>query len=163
MHEITFSSSDKSEIYQELLPQIEALIDGEPNFIANLANITAVLKSAFDWLWVGFYLVDKDNLVLGPFQGPPACTRIAHGRGVCGQSWAQAQTIIVPDVNQHLDHIACSSLSQSEIVVPVFNQARQVAAVLDVDAEETNQFDQTDAEFLQKICHLISRQHFSKA
>lgn len=162
MHEITFSSSDKSEMYREILPQIEALIDGEPDLIANLANITAVLKSSFGWLWVGFYLVEQDGgLVLGPFQGPPACTRIAYGRGVCGQSLAQAQTMIVADVNQHPDHIACSSLSQSEIVVPVFGQGGKVAAVLDVDSETTGQFDQTDAEFLQKICLLIGSRHFS--
>lgn len=160
MREIKSTSNQKADIYQEILPQIEALIKDEPNLNANLANISAILKSTFNWFWIGFYLVDQNELVLGPFQGPPACTRIAYGRGVCGQSWAQKQILLVPDVNTHPNHIACSPLSQSEIVVPIFNASGNVAAVLDADSEYLNHFDQTDAGHLQALCTLISRRHF---
>src|SRR5207342_1913572 len=111
---------DKAEQYQSLVPQIRALLEGEPDLIANLANVAGALKEQFNWLWVGFYLVKDDQLVLGPFQGPVACTRIRKGKGVCGTSWAEARTLIVPDVEQFPGHIACSSLSKSEIVVPLF-------------------------------------------
>src|SRR5678809_1035293 len=126
--------------YESLLPQIKALLEGEPDLIANLANIAGALKEQFNWLWVGFYLVKNDELVLGPFQGPVACTRIKKGRGVCGTSWAKAQTLIVPDVEKFPGHIACSSLSRSEIVVPVIRN-NEVVAVLDVDSEMTDHFD----------------------
>jgi L-methionine (R)-S-oxide reductase len=145
----------KEEIYQSLLPQINALIEGELDTIANLANICAALKEQFNWLWVGFYLVKpnasgEDELVLGPFQGPVACTRIKKGRGVCGAAWQQAQTLVVPDVEKFPGHIACSSLSKSEIVLPVFNNGI-ITAVLDVDSELLNQFDETDKMYLEKI------------
>ena len=164
MHDIHIKpATGKRGIYEAILPQIEALIADETNLIANLANITAVLKTAFGWLWVGFYLAEGEELVLGPFQGPVACTRIARGRGVCGQSWAQNCTITVADVNSHPDHIACSSLSQSEIVVPICTQSGQVAAVLDVDSEYLAHFDATDAEYLNRLAGIIGRKHFQVA
>src|ERR1700761_7733971 len=132
--DLTIAAGTKAERYQSLLPQIKALIEGETDLVANLANIAAALKEQFGWLWVGFYLVKNDELVVGPFQGPVACTRIRKGRGVCGTSWAQAKTLIVPDVEAFPGHIACSSLSRSEIVVPLFNNG-QVVAVLDVIAK----------------------------
>src|ERR1700749_2983908 len=128
------TSTDKREQYQSLIPQIEALLYGEPDLVANLANICAALKEQFKWFWVGFYLVKDGELVLAPFQGPVACTRIAKGRGVCGTSWAEAKTLIVPDVEEFPGHIACSSLSRSEIVVPLFH-GDEVVGVLDVDSE----------------------------
>ncbi len=140
----------KAEQYQSLLPQIKALISGEPDLIANLANICAALKEQFGWLWVGFYLVKNEELVLGPFQGPVACTRIRKGRGVCGTAWEKASTLIVPDVEQFPGHIACSSLSRSEIVVPLL-QHGQVTGVLDVDSAELNSFDRTDQQYLEEI------------
>ena len=140
----------KAEQYQALLPQVKALTEGEPDLVANLANIAAALKEQFGWLWVGFYLVKKDELVLGPFQGPVACTRIRKGRGVCGSSWQQAQTLIVPDVEKFPGHIACSSLSKSEIVVPVIRN-EEVIGVLDVDSSELDQFDETDKKWLEEI------------
>src|ERR1700749_4139961 len=143
------TSTDKREQYQSLIPQIEALLYGEPDLVANMANICAALKEQFRWFWVGFYMVKDNELVLGPFQGPVACTRIAKGRGVCGASWEQAKTLIVPDVEAFPGHIACSSLSRSEIVLPVFKQ-NEVAAVLDVDSEELNTFDDTDAQYLEQ-------------
>lgn len=145
----------KEEQYQSVIPQIRALVDGEPDLIANLANIAAALKEQFGWFWVGFYLVKNEELVLGPFQGPVACTRIRKGRGVCGTSWAQEKTIIVPDVEKFPGHIACSSLSRSEIVVPFFRNG-QVAGVLDVDSAELDQFDETDKLFLEQIVQLIA-------
>ena len=148
------TSTDKTEQYTALLPQIAALLDGENDLVANLANISAALKEQFKWFWVGFYLVKKDELVLGPFQGPVACTRIKLGKGVCGTAWEQAKTIIVPDVEEFPGHIACSSLSRSEIVVPVFYND-VVAGVLDVDSELLDQFDETDALFLEQIVKLI--------
>jgi L-methionine (R)-S-oxide reductase len=144
----------KEEQYETLLPQIFALIEGEPNLIANLANITAALKEQFKWLWVGFYLVENDELVLAPFQGPVACTRIKNGRGVCGNAWAKAQTLIVPDVEKFPGHIACSSVSKSEIVLPIIRNEK-VIGVLDVDSEFLNFFDKIDHIFLQKIIDKI--------
>ncbi len=140
----------KTEIYKSINAQIFALIDGEPDLIANLANITAALKEQFGWLWVGFYLVKEDELVLGPFQGPIACTRIKKGRGVCGTAWEKAETLIVPDVEKFAGHIACSSLSKSEIVVPIIRN-NIVLGVLDVDSELLNQFDEVDAKYLEEI------------
>jgi L-methionine (R)-S-oxide reductase len=148
-------TGSKAEIYQSLIPQIKALLDGEPDLIANMANVTAALKEQFNWLWVGFYLVKQDELVLGPFQGPVACTRIKKGRGVCGASWQQAATLIVPDVEKFPGHIACSSLSKSEIVIPVIKN-NEVIAVLDVDSELLNQFDETDKIYLQEIIEAIN-------
>ena len=144
----------KSEQYQALLPQLKALTEGETDVIANMANIAAALKEVFNFWWVGFYIVRNDELVLGPFQGPVACTRIAFGRGVCGTAWKETRTIVVPDVEQFPGHIACSSLSKSEIVVPLFRDG-QVWAVLDIDSEQLNSFDETDALWLEKIGKLL--------
>jgi GAF domain-containing protein len=152
--DLTVVSGTKEEKYLALIPQIKGLLDGEPDYIANLANVAAALKEQFGWLWVGFYLVKGDELVLGPFQGPVACTRIRKGRGVCGSSWATAETLIVPDVEKFPGHIACSSLSRSEIVVPLF-QNGNVSAVLDVDSTEINFFDETDKIYLTEIVKLI--------
>lgn len=155
MHELHVSSRDKAGMYAEIIPQIEAVISAERDTVANFANTAAMLKEAFGWLWVGFYRVDGDELVLSAFQGPLACTRIMKGRGVCGQAWAQAQTLVVPDVNAHPDHIACSSRSQSEIVVPVVAADGTVRAVLDADAETLAAFDDVDARGLQTIVALL--------
>ncbi|MFY7900754.1 MAG: GAF domain-containing protein [Chitinophagaceae bacterium] len=144
----------KQEQYEALIPQIKGLITGEPDLIANLANIVAALKEQFGWFWVGFYLVKENELVLAPFQGPVACTRIKKGRGVCGTSWAESKTLIVPDVEQFPGHIACSSLSKSEIVVPLFNN-NTVVGVLDVDSSSYDSFDTTDQQYLEAICALI--------
>jgi len=143
-------NGSKAERYAFLLPQIRALIEGEPDLVANLANIAAALKEQFGWLWVGFYLVKDGQLVVGPFQGPVACTRIRKGKGVCGGAWEQALTLIVPDVEAFPGHIACSSLSRSEIVVPIFNNGA-VAGVLDVDSSALNQFDEEDRRWLEEI------------
>ena len=140
----------KAEIYQSLIPQIKALIYSEPDLVANLANVSAALKEQFNWLWVGFYLVKEDELVLGPFQGPVACTRIKKGRGVCGTAWQDAKTLIVDDVEKFPGHIACSSLSRSEIVVPIIRNG-EVIGVLDVDSEAAGHFDDTDKKFLEEI------------
>ncbi|MEI8073234.1 MAG: GAF domain-containing protein [Bacteroidota bacterium] len=145
---------NKVEQYQNLIPQIKGLLTGEPDLIANLANITAALKEQFGWFWIGFYIVKNDELVLGPFQGPVACTRIKKGRGVCGTSWAKAETLIVPDVEQFPGHIACSSLSKSEIVVPLIKEGI-VWGVLDVDSSTLDQFDATDKLYLEDILALI--------
>ncbi len=144
----------KEEQYEALIPQIKGLVTGESNLIANLANTAAALKEQFGWFWVGFYLVENNELVLGPFQGPVACTRIKKGRGVCGSSWEQGKTLIVPDVEKFPGHIACSSLSKSEIVVPLF-KAGNIWGVLDVDSSEYNQFDETDQLYLEKIVSLL--------
>jgi len=144
----------KEEQYLSLIPQIKGLVSGEPDLVANLANIAAALKEQFDFFWVGFYLVKEEELVLGPFQGPVACTRIRKGRGVCGTSWSQGNTIIVPDVEKFPGHIACSSISKSEIVVPIFKN-NEVWGVLDVDSDHINSFDETDTQFLQEIVALI--------
>jgi L-methionine (R)-S-oxide reductase len=148
-------TTDKAEQYQSLVPQIEGLLYGETDLVANLANVAAALKEQFKWFWVGFYLVKNNELVLGPFQGPVACTRIAKGRGVCGTSWAEAKTLVVPDVDAFPGHIACSSLSKSEIVVPLIKDG-EVWAVLDVDSEELDQFDETDTKYLEQIVKLLN-------
>lgn len=153
--DLHIATGTKEEIYQSLIPQINALLEGEPDITANLANICAALKEQFNWLWVGFYIVKpnmqgEEELVLGPFQGPVACTRIKKGRGVCGTAWQQAATLIVPDVEKFPGHIACSSLSKSEIVVPLIHNGI-VKAILDVDSELLNHFDETDKRFLEAI------------
>ncbi len=153
--ELITVTGSKEEQYATLLPQLTALLAHESDLVANLANTTAALKAQFGWLWVGFYLVKEDELVLGPFQGPIACTRIRKGRGVCGTSWAEGVTIIVPDVEQFPGHIACSSLSRSEIVVPVLKN-NEVVAVLDVDSEALAQFDETDKAWLEQIVALLA-------
>lgn len=145
----------KAEQYEALIPQIKGLLEGETDLVANLANTAAALKEQFGWFWIGFYLVKQDELVLGPFQGPVACTRIRKGRGVCGSSWATASTLIVPDVEKFPGHIACSSLSKSEIVVPLF-KAGEVAGVLDIDSNEYNSFDETDQHYLEQIVALLN-------
>lgn len=152
--DLTIASGSKADQYQSLLPQIKGLLEGERDLVANLANVTAALKEQFGWLWVGFYLVKDNELVLGPFQGPVACTRIKKGRGVCGTSWAEAKTLIVPDVEKFPGHIACSSLSKSEIVVPVIRH-NEVIAVLDVDSSELDQFDESDQQYLEDILQLL--------
>lgn len=151
------TDTNRKEVYQALFPQIEALIADESDLTANLANITAVLKEAFGFFWVGFYLVKEGQLVLGPFQGPIACTRIPFHKGVCGTSYTRAETVIVPDVEQFPGHIACSSASRSEIVVPVFHRNGTVAMVLDVDSDALDDFSETDQEHLEKIAALITR------
>lgn len=145
---------DREGIYNEVIPQIEALISGEHDIIANLANITAALKEAMGFFWVGFYIVKDEELVLGPFQGPVACTRIQKGKGVCGASWLKKMTIIVPDVDKFPGHIACSSLSRSEIVLPVFKND-EVAMVLDLDSIHLNDFSETDKKYLSIIIKWI--------
>ena len=170
--DLTIISGSKAQIYQSLIPQIKGLLEGEPDLIANLANVCAALKEQFGWLWVGFYLVKSDSksfgsassfdsaqdggteLVLGPFQGPVACTRIKKGRGVCGAAWQQSETLIVPDVEKFPGHIACSSLSKSEIVVPLIKNG-EVIGVLDVDATELDQFDETDKKYLEQIIETL--------
>jgi L-methionine (R)-S-oxide reductase len=152
--DLSIIQGTKEEQYQALLPQIKALIKGEPDLIANLANISAALKEQFGWLWVGFYLVKADELVLAPFQGPVACTRIRKGRGVCGAAWQQEQTLIVPDVEKFPGHISCSSLSKSEIVIPIIKK-NEVIGVLDVDSELPDQFDETDKKYLEEIVSWI--------
>ena len=145
----------KEEIYLQVLNQLKALVQGEEDLIANLANSCALLKEAFNWWWVGFYLVKHQELVLGPFQGPVACTRIAYGRGVCGSAWQQQKTIVVPNVNDFPGHIACSSASLSEIVVPFFGSNQEVIGVLDVDSEHLNYFDEIDAKYLEAIVAML--------
>ena len=154
--EINIAGTTKEEKYISLLPQIKALVQGEEDVIANLANITAVLKQTFGFFWVGFYLVKKNELVLGPFQGTLACTRIALGKGVCGTAWKDAKTIIVDDVDKFLGHIACSSDSKSEIVVPIFNHQKEVIAVLDVDDDAYATFDETDKLHLEKLALVVT-------
>ncbi|MBL7875695.1 MAG: GAF domain-containing protein [Cyclobacteriaceae bacterium] len=153
---ILSTATDKASRYQVLVPQIEALTTGEPDLIANLANIAAALKQTMNFFWVGFYLVKKDALVLGPFQGPIACTRIVKGRGVCGASWKEKKVIIVPNVDEFPGHIACSSDSKSEIVLPAFKND-EVTLVLDVDSDKLNDFDETDALYLKQVMTLIER------
>ena len=152
--DLTITTGTKIKIYQSLLPQIAALLEGEPDLVANLANVAAALKQQFGWWWVGFYLVNNDELVLGPFQGPIACTRIQKGRGVCGTAWQQAKSLIVPDVEKFPGHIACSSFSRSEIVVPIFNK-QEVMGVLDVDSELLEFFDVIDEQYLKEIAGLL--------
>ncbi len=152
--ELILQQGDKAEQYQSIIPQIKAIVEGEPDLIANLANICAALNQQFGWLWVGFYLVKQNELVLGPFQGPIACTRIAKGRGVCGTAWQQLQVIIVADVELFPGHIACSSASKSEIVLPIM-QNTECVGVLDIDSDELNQFDEVDAKYLQQLISII--------
>ncbi len=153
---IISSTSDKKEKYASLLPQIEGLIAGEPDVIANLSNIAAALKQGMNFFWVGFYLVKENQLVLGPFQGPIACTRINFGKGVCGKSWEDKKTIIVSNVDEFPGHIACSSASKSEIVLPAFKN-NEVALVLDVDSDQLNDFDETDRDALEKLMRTIEK------
>ncbi|MDR0422371.1 MAG: GAF domain-containing protein [Proteiniphilum sp.] len=146
--------ASKEEIYRELLPSLQALTEGESDFIANMANVASALKETFGFFWVGFYRVSGDRLILGPFQGPPACTRIAYGKGVCGSAWKGGRTLIVPDVDRFPGHIACNSASRSEIVVPVKSEGN-VTAVLDIDSDRLDHFDEVDARYLEKICELL--------
>lgn len=152
----TISGITKEEKYESLLPQLHALVEGEKDLTANLANIAAALWQTFGFFWVGFYLVKENELVLGPFQGPVACTRIGHNKGVCGSSWAKAETIIVDDVEKFPGHIACSSDSKSEIVVPIFNKEKKVVAVLDVDADKYAMFNNSDKLYLEKVAGLVT-------
>ncbi len=164
---IIVSGSTKEEKYESLLPQIKALVEGETDSIANLSNIIAALKFGMDYFWVGIYFVksltptlskgegEGRELVLGPFQGPVACTRIAYGKGVCGKSWETKQTIIVEDVDNFPGHIACSSLSKSEIVLPAFNKEGEVKLILDIDSEHLASFDETDKKYLEKVIAII--------
>lgn len=145
----------KAEQYRSLLPQIKALISDETDLIANMANVSAALKEQFNWFWIGFYLVKKEELIVGPFQGPIACTRISKGKGVCGSSWEKAQTIRVDDVNRLSNHIACNNLSQSEIVVPIM-KAGKVQAVLDIDSDKKATFDAVDQQYLERLVELFS-------
>ena len=153
--DLQVASGTKEEQYTWLLPQIEGLLTGETDLVANMANVTAALKEQFNFLWVGFYLVKNDELVLAPFQGPVACTRIKKGRGVCGTSWLQNETLIVPDVEKFPGHIACSSLSRSEIVIPIVKHG-EVIGVLDVDSKDLDTFDGTDAKYLARIISMIN-------
>ncbi|RYY40558.1 MAG: GAF domain-containing protein [Chitinophagaceae bacterium] len=152
--DLQIAQGTRTEQYEALIPQIKGLLQGEPDLVANLANVSAALKEQFGWLWIGFYLVKGDELVLGPFQGPVACTRIRKGRGVCGAAWEQAQTLVVPDVERFPGHIACSSLSRSEIVVPMTKDGI-VWAVLDVDSADLATFNDTDKKYLEQIVALI--------
>ncbi len=157
---LIISNGSKGEKYEVLYGQIKALAEGEKDLIANMANISSMIHQTFGFWWTGFYRVCGQELVLGPFQGPLACSRIRYGRGVCGTAWKEAKTIVVPDVEQFPGHIACSSASRSEIVVPVFNEGKQeVTAVLDIDSAELNTFDQTDKEWLEKIVRLLDFNH----
>ena len=151
---LLISTGSKEEKYRELLPQLHALVSTETDFIANLANVAAALKQTFGFFWGGFYIVKGDELVLGPFQGPIACTRIRIGRGVCGTAWKEVRTLIVPDVEQFPGHIACSSDSKSEIVVPMIRQG-EVVGVLDIDSDTLDSFDTVDARYLEEICTYI--------
>ncbi|MBC8052522.1 MAG: GAF domain-containing protein [Sphingobacteriaceae bacterium] len=152
--DLNIINGSREEQYKSLLPQIKALIKGENDLIANLANVCAVLKSQFNFFWIGFYLVKDKQLVLGPFQGPVACTRIAFGKGVCGTSWEQKTTIVVADVDAFPGHIACSSLSKSEIVIPLIEE-NEVVAVLDLDSDKLNDFNETDKIYLEEIVNLL--------
>ena len=149
------SSGGKAERYRVLLPQVRSLLAGETDRVANLANVAAALKTTFGFFWVGFYRVQGDELVLGPFQGPVACTRIARGRGVCGTAWQEDRTLVVPDVDAFPGHIACSSLSRSEIVVPLHDREGRVWGVLDIDSDRPAAFDETDATWLEELCMLL--------
>jgi len=148
--DLTIAEGSKAEQYRSLLPQISALTEGETDEVANLANVAAALKEQFGWLWVGFYLVKDGELVVGPFQGPVACTRIRKGKGVCGTAWAEARTLIVPDVEAFPGHIACSSLSRSEIVVPILRHG-EVIGVLDADSVELNAYNEEDQRWLEQL------------
>lgn len=153
---IVAESRGKRERYETLIPQLEALVSDEPDLIANLSNIAAALRQTLNFFWVGFYLVKENQLVLGPFQGPIACTRIDFGKGVCGTSWKEKKTILVPNVEEFPGHIACSSASQSEIVLPALKNGK-VALVLDVDSDKLNDFDETDQHALEKVMRIVER------
>lgn len=153
--ELIIGRGDKALQYETLLPQVESLIAGETDTVANMANIAAALKQTFDFFWVGFYVVKEEMLVLAPFQGPLACTRIKYGKGVCGTAWKEARTVIVPDVDLFPGHIACSSASRSEVVVPVIHNGK-VVAILDIDSDTLNSFDDTDALYLEKLCSVFA-------
>jgi L-methionine (R)-S-oxide reductase len=157
--ELFIAQATKEEKYQVLIPQAKALCEGEPNLIANLANVASALKMTFDFFWVGFYIVEAEELVLGPFQGPIACTRIAYGRGVCGSAWKQNETLVVPDVDAFPGHIACSSESKSEIVIPI-KKNEQIYAILDVDSKALNDFDEIDAQYLNELCEWLGTHCF---
>ena len=152
--QLIISGETKQERYEALLPQIKAVVEDEPDLIANMANVAAMLHETFGFWWTGFYRVEGEELVLGPFQGPMACTRIKKGRGVCGTAWAEAQTQVVPDVDLFPGHIACSSASRSEIVVPIFKEG-EVIAVLDIDSAQLNTFDQTDRRYLEQVVEML--------
>lgn len=154
---LILSQTSKAERYAELLPQLRALVQYESNAIANMANIASALRMAFGFFWVGFYIVEGKELVLGPFQGDIACTRIPYGRGVCGTAWAMGETQLVPDVEAFPGHIACSSRSKSEIVVPIFSAEAVVVGVLDVDSDRYDDFDQIDAKYLAEVAALVAR------
>ena len=156
--QLFISGQTKKEKYVELLPQIYALTESESSWIANLANTSAALKEAFGFFWVGFYLVDNNQLVLGPFQGPIACTRISLGKGVCGTSWELKTTILVADVEAFPGHIACSSLSRSEVVIPLMKE-NEVIGVLDVDSDQLNDFDEVDVKYLSELCTWLVSLH----
>ncbi|MGB1241868.1 MAG: GAF domain-containing protein [Chitinophagales bacterium] len=159
MHELVIDTQiDKGQKYEQLIPQIRAVIEGESDWIANLANIAAMLKECFDFFWVGFYRRVEDELVLGPFQGPLACTRIAMSRGVCGHAASEQKTVIVPNVHEFPGHIACSSLSNSEIVVPLV-QNQKTVLILDIDSTNFNDFDDTDTQYLERVMALIEHNH----
>lgn len=156
--ELITSGNTKKEKYESLLPQIHALMEGETDLIANLSNTAAALKQTFNFFWVGFYLVKNTELVLGPFQGTIACTRIQKGKGVCGTCWENGKTIIVPDVDAFPGHIACSNASRSEIVVPIFDTNNNIVGVLDVDSDVLEDFDDTDKIYLEKLCRMIGEE-----
>lgn len=153
---IHISATTKAERYKELLPQVKSLLYGESDSVANMANFCAVLKELPGFFWVGFYLIKNNQLVLGPFQGPVACTRINYGKGVCGTAWQNNSTIVVDDVDKFPGHIACSSLSKSEIVIPVYNSQQQICGVLDVDSELLSHFDSTDEQYLKEMLSYIN-------
>ena len=153
---LIIKGNNKKELYENLLPQIKALVEGENDEIANMANISACLKDTFNFWWVGFYRVIDEELVLGPFQGPLACTRIRKGKGVCGTAWQSSKTIIVPDVDKFPGHIACSSLTRSEIVVPIYKNG-VVTAVIDIDSEKPDNFDEVDKEYLEQLVNQAFR------
>ena len=149
-------TGDKQEKYITLISQLQSLTSGEPDIVANLANISAALKETFNWWWVGFYLVKGEQLVLGPFQGPVACTRIAFGKGVCGTAWKEKKSVLVPDVEQFEGHIACSSASVAEIVIPLINNQNEVIGVLDIDSEKYDILDETDVKWLEEIVRIVA-------
>jgi GAF domain-containing protein len=150
-------TTDRKKLYDEMAPQISALVEGETDLVANLANITAALKEAFGFFWVGFYVKKENQLVLSAFQGSIACTRIDFDKGVCGHCYSTKETVIVPDVDEFPGHIVCSSASKSEIVLPVFDKAGNVAMVLDVDSDKLNDFSETDAKGLREIVEIIEK------
>ncbi len=152
----TSGKEEREEQYRSLIPQIKALAQGEPDLIANLSNLTAALMAEFKFLWVGFYIQRGEDLVLGPFQGPVACARIQKGKGVCGTAFSKQETLLVPDVNAFSGHIACSPLSKSEIVVPIFDVQKDIRMVLDIDSEKPDHFDETDKKYLEKIADLVT-------